>query len=249
MASNTDPFEWDAARYGELPLPHVAWGRGVLDRLALRGDERVLDLGCGTGRDARALLQAHPGCSVVGLDASAAMLDAAATTLADFPQAHLIRADLRGGFCLRQPVDAALSVAALHWLPDHRPVFASTFAALRPGGRFVAECGGFGNIARFIEALGRVTGGVAPLPWNFATAPATEQLLRDAGFVDARARLRPDAVRLDPAAFPSYLASVLMGKHLAELAPDKGTELVDAVAEAMGEPVIDYVRLEFEAVR
>jgi len=56
----TDPFEWDAQRYGELPLPHVAWGEGVLARLAPSPGARVLEVGCGTGRDAARLLGARP---------------------------------------------------------------------------------------------------------------------------------------------------------------------------------------------
>ncbi len=69
---------WDAATYDRLPLPHVAWGEGVLDRLGLSGDEQVLDAGCGTGRDLARLLERHPGATAIGVDASASVADSRA---------------------------------------------------------------------------------------------------------------------------------------------------------------------------
>ena len=67
--------EWDASTYDSLPLPHVAWGQRVLDRMRLEGDERVLDAGCGTGRDGAALLARWPDVRLVGIDGSEQMID------------------------------------------------------------------------------------------------------------------------------------------------------------------------------
>lgn len=256
------PFEWDASRYGSLPLPHVNWGRGVLERLAVNGAEHVLDLGCGTGRDMAALLEAEPSCRVTGVDASQNMLDEAARTLAGFgDRAELIHADLSrqpgepGALTLAGVVDAVMSVAALHWLPDHALVFRTVAGVLRPGGRFVVDAGGAGNIARFDAALARVMGSPlegnsgADSPWTFATAEETAGRLSLAGFVDIHARLREAPVRLPEDAFPAYVATVMLGKHLAGMDAEQGTALVHEVVAAVGEPVVDYVRLEFEAVR
>src|SRR5487761_1949317 len=77
------PFEWTAQTYDALPLPHVAWGRRVLDRMRLTGTERVLDAGCGTGRDAAALLERLPGIDLVGVDASSQMIEVARERLGD----------------------------------------------------------------------------------------------------------------------------------------------------------------------
>lgn len=258
--TSATPFEWDASRYGSLPLPHVAWGQGVRERLSAREGERILDLGCGTGRDMAALLATHSGVHVIGVDASQNMLDEAAHAVAPFGErAELLRADLSrttgepGSLALPEPVDAVMSVAALHWIPDHALVFRTVADALGPGGRFVVDAGGAGNIARFDAALDRVLG--APEddgpenPWTFATAGDTAALLTDAGFVDVRARLREAPVRLPEEAFPAYVATVMLGKHLEGLDAQQGAELVREVVEAVGEPVVDYVRLEFEAVR
>lgn len=259
--TSATPFEWDASRYGSLPLPHVAWGQGVRERLSAREGERILDLGCGTGRDMAALLATHSGVHVIGVDASQNMLDEAAHAVAPFGErAELLRADLSrttgepGSLALPEPVDAVMSVAALHWIPDHALVFDTVSDVLRPGGRFVVDAGGAGNIARFDAALDRVLGSPQDdygreNPWTFASAKETADLLGAAGFVDVHARLREAPVRLPEEAFPAYVATVMLGKHLSRLDARQGEQLVRDVVAAVGEPVVDYVRLEFEAIR
>lgn len=248
MDARSRPFEWDAAAYGALPLPHVGWGRGIVDRLRLAGHERVLELGCGTGRDAAELLDRWPGCSFVGLDASWAMLEQAAGALAPFrDRVELSRVDLREPFRTDAPVDAAMSVATLHWVPDHAPAFGSVAAALRPGGRFVAECGGRGNIASLQAAIAAVFDD--DCGWDFAGVHDTATLLTEAGFGEVSVRLRPDPLVLAPDRLRPYLATVILGRHLDGRPEAERRALVDAVAARLDAPVIDYVRLEFEAVR
>jgi len=138
------PREWDAATYDALPLPHEQWGRRLLEALPLRGDERVSDLGAGTGRDTEALLGRLSRGHVVAVDGSAVMLDRLRQRLAEVGPERLsvLRADLREPLTLQEPVDAVFSVATLHWLPDHTAVFASLAGVLRPGGLLRAEWGG-----------------------------------------------------------------------------------------------------------
>ncbi len=244
----TDPFEWDAQRYGELPLPHVAWGEGVLARLAPSPGARVLEVGCGTGRDAARLLGARPDVRYLGVDGSEQMLAAAGEALAHFgDRVRLRRVDLREPQDFG-PIDGALSVATLHWVPDHQPLFASVARALAPGGRFVVDAGGHGNLARLALAIESVFG-AGDRTWNFATADGTSEALREQGFTVVDARLWPDPLVLPEEAHRPYLATVVLGAHLHRIAPQQRAAAVDAVAEAMGEPLVDYVRLEFEAVR
>lgn len=247
----TAPLDWDATTYGALPLPHVGWGRRVLDRLAPTDGETILELGCGTGRDAAVLLADHPGCRVIALDASPRMLTAAAETLAPYAdRVRLREADLRDGFILDEQVDAAMSVATLHWIPDHPGVFTSVAEALRPGGRFVAEAGGEGQLVRVHRARALVEGIAQPEDaTHFAGVAATRAALAEAGFVDVDVRLRPDPLRLSEETLRPYLATVILGAVLRGIPEADRPAYVDAVARAMDEPVIDYVRLEFEALR
>ncbi|GAA1930533.1 hypothetical protein GCM10009737_35610 [Nocardioides lentus] len=241
--------EWDASTYDALPLPHEAWGAGVLDRLGAGGPvagERVLDAGCGTGRDAAALLARWPEADLVLLDGSRTMLDRARERLggrATYVEADLTR-PLPDG--VGRP-DAVMSVAAFHWVPDHRALFAHLARVVRPGGRLVAECGGAGNLAGLRPALAAVDPTAVGEEWTFADVGATRAALTAAGWRADGVRLRPDPIRLeDPALLRTYLATVVLGAHEARLGEDY-PRFVDAVAAALDEPVVDYVRLEVEA--
>ena len=120
-----------------------ALGREVLGRMQLRGDEVVLDAGCGSGRITQALLERLPRGRVVAVDASPSMVDAARERLGDAAEVRL--ADLLE-LELEEPVDAVISTATFHWIADHDHLFRRLRAALRPGGQLVAQCGGEGNI-------------------------------------------------------------------------------------------------------
>ena len=138
------PREWDAATYDRVAAPQETWGRDVLERLDLRGDERVLDAGCGTGRVTALLLERVPDGHVVAVDGSQAMVDETRRRFGDRVEAFAVDLlDLE----LDDPVDAILSTATFHWIKDHDRLFARLHAALKPGGRLVAQCGGAGNVA------------------------------------------------------------------------------------------------------
>jgi trans-aconitate 2-methyltransferase len=242
--------EWDAAGYDRLPLPHEQWGRRLLAGVDLTGDEHVLDAGCGTGRDTALLLERLPRGHVTAVDVSPTMLAQLRDRLANAgDRLTVIEGDLQDTVPVRTPVDAVVSVAALHWLPDHGRVFTSLATAMAPGARLAFECGGRGNVAAVRQAVLRATGDdSAGIGWNFAGPEETTDLLRSRGFVDVQARLREDPARFDSVdTLREYLRVVILGRHLAALAEDRRDEYVDGVAAALPEPVVDYVRLEVTA--
>jgi trans-aconitate 2-methyltransferase len=242
--------EWDATTYDSLPLPHLRWGRRTLDRLTFAGDETVLEAGCGTGRDTEALLGALPRGRVIAIDGSARMLERLRDRLADrLDRVEAIQADLTAPLPISEPADAAFSVATFHWIHDHDVLFANIAAALRPGARFAADCGGKGNIAAVQAAIDDVLGEPTGT-WNFAGAEETGERLERAGFTDVEVALVPDPARLEPGAqFHSFLATVVLGAHLDRLPPAEHADFVAAVAARLSEPVVDYVRLVFSAKR
>jgi len=247
------PRDWDAATYDRVSDPQFEWGLEVLDRLPLRGDETVLDAGCGSGRVTRALLERLPHGRVIAVDAAPAMVAAAREALGE--GAEVVEADLVE-LELAEPVDAVFSSAVFHWVPDHDRLFGRLHAALRPGGRLVAQCGGEGNVERFLAAASEVAG-EPPFdehlagwtgPWNFRSPESTAARLERAGFeaVECWLERRP-AVPPDPRA---YLASICLGCHLEQLPSELRDPYVDAVRERLGDPAeIDYVRLNVEARR
>lgn len=248
--------EWDAGTYDRVSAPQLGWGRALLGRLALRGDELVLDAGCGSGRVTGLLLAALPEGGVVGVDGSAAMIAKARQRLGE--SVELIHRDLLelGPDDLPRPVDAVFSSATFHWIADHDRLFSNLATCLRPGGRLEAQCGGEGNVASFFAVVAEVEGrapfaehlaGLAETR-HFASPEATEQRLASAGFEAVSCRLAPSPER--PPEPRSYIESVCLGAHTAALPEDLRQPFVDAVYEAWGpEHELDYVRLNISARR
>ena len=242
--------DWDAATYDRVSTPQVEWAERVLARLPLRGDETVLDAGCGSGRVTQLLLERLPQGHVVAVDSTASMVEHARAAL-DPARATVFQADLVE-LELEEPVDAAFSNAVFHWILDHQRLFERLHAALRPGGRPVAQCGGKGNVAR----LHRVASQLATeepyaehltdweRPWHFAGAGETAERLERAGFTDIRTSLEPYPITPeDPAAF---LRTVCLGPHLGRLPEELHERYIDAVCERAGAE-LDYVRLNIDA--
>lgn len=243
--------EWDAPTYDRIADPMTRWGTAVLERLPLRGDELVLDAGCGTGRVTERLLERLPRGRVVALDASQRMLEEAARRLARYrARVELVHADLGSPLPLREPVDAILSTATFHWVPDHDALFRHLAAVLQPGGRLVAQCGGAGNVAA-VRRAAREAGATGEGPQTYATPEDTRRRLEAAGFVDVETWLNDEPTPLEPGEpLAEYLRTVLLGAQLQRMAPERREPFVAAVAARLGPaPVLDYVRLNILAMR
>jgi trans-aconitate 2-methyltransferase len=226
------------------------WGIEVLDRLPLAGGERVLDAGCGSGRVTEALAERLPNGRVVALDASPAMLEEARRRLARFgDRVEFVRADLGRPLPIEGQVDAILSTATFHWVPDHDALFRNLAAVIRPGGRLVAQCGGTGNIEG-LRRIVRTVGDGFDAPRNFATPLETAARLEAAGFGTVEVWLTDEPTRLEPGEpLETYLEAVCLREHVARLPPDERAAFVHEVARRMPEPVLDYVRLNILAIR
>ena len=245
------PRDWDATTYERIAAPLTAMGSDVLDRLVLAGDETVLDAGCGTGNVTRLLLERLPRGRVIAVDAAPSMVEQARELLpagTDVRQADLLKLDLG------EQVDAVLSTATFHWVPDHDLLFRNLHDVLVPGGRLVAQCGGFGNVAE-VKAAGVGLAAEAPYAehfagwetdWTFATPEDTERRLVLAGFSDVWCWLtRVDVDPGDPAA---YLGAICLGSFLARLPEELREPFVAAALERLPDPLqIHYVRLNILA--
>jgi trans-aconitate 2-methyltransferase len=242
--------EWDAATYDRIAAPQERWGASVVERLPLRGDERVLDAGCGSGRVTQQLLQRLPNGHVVALDGSAAMLDEARRRLASYGElVEYVQADLAAPLPLSPPVDAILSTATFHWVLDHDALFRHLAAVVVPGGRLVAQCGGRGNIATVQAALAELGEGQRAVHY-FAGPEETEARLRAAGFTDARCWLEdaPTTFASRPE-FETFLETVILRPYLGDRAGNDRAAFVAAIADRIGSLELDYVRLNIDAVR
>lgn len=248
---NTGAREWDAETYDAVSDPQFEWGMEVLERLELRGDETAVDAGCGSGRVTAELADRLPQGRVIAVDGSEAMVEKAKERLGE--RAGYLVSDLVE-LELEEPVDLVFSTATFHWIPDHDRLFQRLRAALRPGGRLVAQCGGQGNVARHTQAIAAVAADPeygqhlsgAKAPWNFASPEETEPRLRAAGFTDVRCWLEPKPVQ--PERPLEFVSTVTLGPILDQLPAEKRRPFAEAVLEHEQQPlVLDYVRLNMEA--
>jgi trans-aconitate 2-methyltransferase len=241
--------------------PQLVWGLRVLERLPLAGDERVLDAGCGSGRLTARLAGRLPRGRVLAVDLSANMVRAARRELAPLP-CDVVQADL-ARLPVRAAVDAVFSAATFHWVLDHDALFASLRAALRPGGRLVAQCGGAGNLDVVHERAHALMGerDFAPHfrawrePWRFEAPDPTAARLERAGFGSVRCWLEPAPTPFESRErYAAYVRAIILRPHLARL-PDEAlrdafVDRITDVAERDDPPlVLDYVRLNIDAAR
>jgi trans-aconitate 2-methyltransferase len=239
--------EWNAASYDRVSDPQLQQGIAVVERLRGDGVRVVLDAGCGTGRVSELVLARVPGATLIAVDGSQRMLDEAARRLAPYgDRVSLIRSDLNDPLPVDEPVDAIVSTATFHWIHDHARLFGHLADALRPGGQLVAQCGGAGCIASVIDAIRAA--GETWTPWHFAGAASMQSRLEHAGFTDVQTWLHDEpAVFERGPALEEFLATVILGAHLERRAPEEHAAFVRAVADALPEPAIDYVRLNIVA--
>jgi trans-aconitate 2-methyltransferase len=243
--------EWDAATYDQVATPQERWGIPVVERLQADGVDTVLDAGCGTGRVTQMVLDRVPEARVLAVDGSRQMLDRAARRLEPAVTAERVRfvhADLSQPLQLGDAVDAALSTATFHWIADHDTLFANLASVMRPGAQLVAQCGGGGNIASVVEAMREV--GETWNPWNFSTPDDTRARLERAGFIDIETWLHDEPTEFaSESELEQFLATVVLGDHLARRPDQERADFVRAVASALPSTTIDYVRLNIVATR
>ncbi|MFC1673085.1 class I SAM-dependent methyltransferase [Pseudomonadota bacterium] len=228
------------------------FGKDVVSLLAPQRGERILDLGCGEGT-LSAQIQAL-GADVLAVDASEGQVEATRARGVGAQVMDGLELDFDGEF------DAVFSNAALHWMTPISLVMEKVFRALKPGGRFVAEMGGAGNITAIRVALydALETRGISPArhdPWSFPGPGEVTELLKRTGFDVQSLDLfrRPTELPgdisgwLDTFASP-YLAAVDDAEHDALMAEVREA-LVPQLLNADGVWVADYVRLKFKAVK
>lgn len=243
--------DWSAAGYAANARFVADLGTDVLALLAPRAGERILDLGCGDGALTVKLVAA--GASVVGVDGAPDMVRAACALGLDARVVDGQRLEFGPEF------DAVFSNAALHWMPDGAAVIAGVFRALKPGGRFVGEFGGHGNIAAIVTALNAAMTArgldAGKLRRWYPTAERYAAMLRDGGFDVQSAAIIPRPTPLPTgiegwlATFAAPLLPDLPVLDRAALMEEVASLLAPALRTDTGEWIADYVRLRFRATR
>ena len=253
--------EWNAAAYEGLSSPQTRWGAEFLGRLELSGDEDAIDAGCGTGKVTQLLLERLPRGTVLAVDGSRAMVEAADRRFAGERRVRVEHRDLLE-LEVEEPVDLVFSTATFHWIMDHERLFGRLARALEPGGRLAAQCGGEGNISRATRATREVMGRGRFRPFfegwdddkNYAGAAETKARLEAAGFGGVETWLHEELTGFGSVGeLTRFLATVVLGGHLERLPGEEREPFAAAVAGEIvaedGEPLLDYVRLNMKATR
>jgi trans-aconitate 2-methyltransferase len=242
------PREWDATTYDRIADPMTQWGGVVLEWLPLRGDETVLDAGCGSGRVTQQLLERLPEGRVTALDFSEDMLRQARERIGQDDRVTYLVADLAKS--LPPPpasFDAVFSTATFHWVHDHDALFRNLAGVMRRDARLVAQCGGVGNIATVAAALEEL--GAPYESVMFATPEETVARLEAAGFTDIEVWLHDEPTEIPPEDLETYLATVVLRAHIHEMPEECRSAFVHEVATLLPGSRLDYVRLNICATR
>lgn len=241
-------MNWNAARYQSQHSYVWQHGENLLAQLNPQVGERILDLGCGTGQLTEKI--ASSGARVIGMDSDLAMI---AQAQANYPHLPFQTADATN-FQLPEPADAVFSNAVLHWVPQAESAARCIAQALRPGGRFVAELGGKGNVQTILAALEKVSGRANLNPWYFPSLGEYAALLETAGLEVVYANLFDRPTPLGETGLAGWL-EMFAQRSFAELSADEWAKMVKAVEAAApqlyqnGEWTADYRRLRIVAIK
>jgi trans-aconitate methyltransferase len=263
----TKVMKWNAADYAANSIVQQSWARELIAKLKLRGDERILDVGCGDGKVTAELARAVPRGAVTGVDASGEMIGFARKT---FPPARISNlkfqiTDARE-ISFKTKFDLFFSNAALHWVDDHQAVLRGAASVLKPGGRLVVSCGGKGNahdvflalrpemrLKRWCDFFRKM-----PMPYFFYAPADYEKWLPKSGFKINALKLAPkDAAYPGTEDFATWLRTTWL-PFVQRVPENLREEFIAAVTRryvakhpptADGQVHVRMVRLEIEAVK
>lgn len=256
---------WNAEDYARNSSAQFAWALELIEKLALQGNESVLDIGCGDGKVTAYLAHILDKGRVLGIDAAAEMVERAALHFPPerYPNLSFARMDA-AQIVLSERFDWAFSSAALHWVADHKAVLRSTHSCLKPEGRILFQMGGRGNAKEVSRIVQEVTGRPQwqryfdgfTFPYHFYGPEDYEQWLAQSGFCPRRVELIPKDMQhqgrqglkgwLRTTWFP-YTDRFPVG--LRDVFLDQVVELYTALypLDAQGNTHVNMVRLEVEA--
>jgi len=198
---NTNPntsvlkYDWDASTYDNISNVIESWGLDLIERLNLKGNEIVLDAGCGSGRLTKIISTKLPKGKVFSVDLDSSMIKLANERLGKISNVKFIQSNI----CdieLQDKIDVIFSNAVLHWISNHRKVFRHFWQILKPNGQLSIQCGGYGNLTKTLSVFNKVRKSLEfcnyfcnrkgesiwKEPWYFAKAEDTEKILKEIGF-------------------------------------------------------------------
>lgn len=258
-------YKWNAKDYAKHSLEQYRWAVELTDKLDLRGEESLLDIGSGDGRFTSVLADRLPRGRVTGIDSSAEMVAHATTNFSPkrFPNLTFQQMDARA-MRFQEKFDVVFSNATLHWIQDHLTVLLGISRALRPGGRMLAQMGGEGNAADMVSAVERVRARHQwreyftdfTFPYGFYGPKQYEEWLAEANLIPTRLELIPKDMRHEGyEGLAGWLRTTWL-PYVNKIPPENRDAFIDEVveryttvhpADEAGVIHVAMIRLEVEA--
>ncbi len=260
-------YQWDAQEYERSSAAQQKWAHEMIPKLRLKGDEVLLDIGCGDGKVTAAIAARLPGGRVVGVDNSDDMISLARKRYheASNPNLRFQKEDATK-LPFHEEFDVVFSNAALHWIRDHLPVLNGVSRSLRPGGRIMLQMGGQGNASDVVALFHAHTNqrkwrlyfsNFEP-PYAFYSSVEYRQWIRDVGLQPQRIELVPkDMTHEGRAGFEGWIKTTWI-PYIETVPPDLRTAFMTEFADQYLERFppdradkvhVQMVRLEVEAVK
>jgi trans-aconitate methyltransferase len=260
-------YKWDPADYRRSSAAQQKWARELIEKLALKGNERVLDIGCGDGKMTAEIAAQLPHGSVLGIDSSEEMVAFARRSFPpeNFPNLAFAVVDARR-LSFDGEFDVVFSNAALHWVIDHLPVLEGVKRSLKPGGKVLLQMGGRGNAAQVFESVEEIVRSEKwreyfqdfAFPYGFYGPEEYRGWLEEAGLEPKRVELIPkDMVHKDREGLAGWLRTTWL-PYTQRVQEERREEFISEVVDeylrnnppdAGGFIHVRMVRLEVEATR
>jgi trans-aconitate methyltransferase len=189
-------YDWDATTYDRISDAQESWGQEIIKYRKWKGNEIVLDAGCGSGRTTRILSVKVPQGKVIAVDSDLSMIKVAKENLAKFSNIEFIKMDI-SEIELEEKVDVVFSNATLHWILNHKKVFERLWQILKSEGQLLIQCGGHRDLAKTLSIFNKVSKSkefynyfynnnkgedIWKQTWYFAKKEDTEKILQKIGF-------------------------------------------------------------------
>ena len=268
MAGKDSNSNWDASTYDHISQVIESWGLEILEYRKWKGDEIVLDAGCGSGTLTKILSDLVPHGRVIGIDIDPAMIKIAKAKLADSDNIQVIQGDI-SEMQLQDEFDVVFSNAVLHWIPNHRKVFDRFSKILNPDGQLLVQCGGYGNLAKSLDIFDRVRNSpgfcnyfenrygeqIWANPWYFAKKEDVEILLKDIGFTNIHVFLENKIVNFENKGdYSLYIRTIVLKPYLEYLPEEQQKKrFIESIINEIGVNMpelkwkLHYVRLNIFA--
>jgi len=261
-------YDWDASTYDRISDVIESWGHKIIEHRKWKGNEIVLDAGCGSGKLTKILSIKVPHGKVFAVDFDSSMITLAKEKLAKISNIQFIKMDI-SKIELEEKVDVVFSNAVLHWILNHKKVFERFWQIFKPDGQLLIQCGGCSNLSKTLSIFNKVRNSnkfynyfcnnkgedIWKEPWYFAKKEDTEKMLKEIGFKNIQVFLEnKEAKFYNKEEYFLFIKTIVLRPYLEYLPNDM---LKDKFAKAVIYEIetnvkelqwrLDYVRLNINA--